>query len=295
MLSLLDILSSLTMTQKLRYLLILVALCTLNSCGFSSETKSPIIELSDTNEPFVGKIVLENIEDNTKTEVTFHVDVNSIRREQTHQGGEGLLGDKAGIIVNYDKDQVILYNTSGGAKWTEYTIEEYKNTLAKVTFPYASIVTPYDYTYSFLNDYTAIVAKENALEIESLQLDYKLYSNLSLRQENFDTDEIKVKREMIALVFPNMPKDVHFPLLFKISKNTGDNNLKNETNLSEKGWKDKITQVLNELTTKENKVKSIQRGEVHPSLFEFKEEDFIKTRPEYLFNSYNNGSSWGDD
>ncbi|WP_298322586.1 hypothetical protein [uncultured Dokdonia sp.] len=283
------------MIQKLRFLLLLVALCVLNSCGFSSETKTPIIELSDTNEPFVGKIILENIEGNTKTEVTFHIDVKSIRREQTHQGGNGFLGDKAGIIVNYDKDQVILYNTYGGAKWTTYTIEGYKNALARDTFPYAPIVASYDYTYSFLNDYTAIVAKENALEIESLQLDYKLYSNLSIRQENFDTDEIKVRREMIALVFPNMPENVHFPLLFKVSKNTGDNGIDNKTNLSEKGWKDKITQVFNELNTKENKVKSIQRGEVDPSLFEFNDTDFIETRPEYFFKSHNSGSSWGDD
>lgn len=283
------------MIQKLRFLLLLVALCVLNSCGFSSETKTPIIELSDANEPFVGKIVLENIEGNTKTEVTFHIDVKSIRREQTHQGGDGFLGDKAGIIVNYDKDQVILYNTYGGAKWTTYTIKGYKNALARDTFPYAPIVASYDYTYSFLNDYTAIVAKENALEIESLQLDYKLYSNLSIRQENFDTDEIKVRREMIALVFPNMPENVHFPLLFKVSKNTGDNGFDNKTNLSEKGWKDKITQVFNELNTKENKVKSIQRGEVDPSLFEFNDTDFIETRPEYFFKSHNSGSSWGDD
>ena len=284
------------MIQKLRFLLLLVALCVLNSCGFSSETKTPIIELSDENEPFVGKIVLENIEDNTKTEVTFHIDTNSIRREQTHQGGKGLLGDKAGIIVNYDKNQVILYNTYGGAKWTAYTIEEYKNALALDTFPYASIVTPYDYTYSFLDDYTAIVEKDNALAIESLQLDYKLYSNLSIRQENFDTYEIKVRREMIALVFPNMPDNVHFPLLFKISNNIDNANINNETNLSEKGWKNKISQLLNELSNKENRVKSIQRGEVDPSLFKFEDTDFIKTRPEYFFNTYSGGgSSWGDD
>ncbi|AWH74047.1 hypothetical protein DCS32_07710 [Dokdonia sp. Dokd-P16] len=283
------------MIQKLRFLLLVVALSVLNSCGFSSETETPIIELSDANEPFVGKIVLENIENNTKTEVTFHVDENSIRREQTHQGGEGLLGDKAGIIVNYDKDEVILYNTYGGAKWTAYTIEEYKNALANDTFPYASIVTSYDYTYSFLDDYTTIADKENALAIESLQLDYKLYGDLDIRQENFDTDEIKVRREMIALVFPNMPENVHFPLLFKISKNTGDASINDETNLSEKGWKNKINQVFNELSTKENKVKSIQRGEVNPSLFKFEDTDFIKTRPEYFFQTYSGGSSWGDD
>ncbi len=147
------------MIRKLCSFLLLSALCVLNSCGFSSETKTPIIELSDANEPFVGKIVLENIENNTKTEVTFHIDVNSIRREQTHQGGEGLLGDKAGIIVNYDKDEVILYNTYGGAKWTIYTIEGYKNALAIDTFPYAPIVTSYDYTYSFLDDYTTNAAQ----------------------------------------------------------------------------------------------------------------------------------------
>lgn len=283
--------------MQLRLLTFLCISILFISCDFSSKTKNPSIELGDSNKDFTGKIELENVEEGVRTEITFIIGKDRIKREQRYKYA-GIPTNRAGIIVDKSKNEVILYSNDSSAMYTVSTIEEYKKYLQENLFDYYSYVSSYDYTYSYLDDYISIASKKDVKQLPDVTLNYNLYTDEYIRQEVFDTGDFNVDRSIVEIVFPGVPSDVKFPLLFKITKSDPkDDPVLGK--LSENEWTQHIADVLDNLSTLETKVKSISKEEVSDEDFTFNTDKFDLVTNDIFFRSHfstgSGGSSWGDD
>lgn len=87
--------------------------------------------------------------------------------------------------------------------------------------------SPIDLTFDFLGAYNSEKHVKDSMDIKGFTSDYTLYLDDLLQQEVFDTKEIKVKRELLEMVFHKLPADINFPL--KSAIKTILSRIKNDT------------------------------------------------------------------
>lgn len=207
---------------------LIIAGVILFSCGKENEKKDStpyfegVIKLSES-QGIYGSLF--------KVRTTYWLSENGLKREQKLGGLNSIVNSHAGIIVNLEKDSVILYYSdriNGKVKHTT-TLKMYKTLLD--SFPH-QIPSPIDHSFSLLPSYKLIQQKKDSTEIKGFKCDYSLYKDSTeiLKQEVFDTKEIKVKRELLEIVFENLPKEINFPLKSELKTTISD--IKNDSIIS---------------------------------------------------------------
>ncbi len=174
----------------------------------------------DANSYFEGEITLTESRGLYgalfKINTTYTLSENYLKREQRLGGVTSLLGTYAGIIVDLDRDSVCFYHVNkmaGYQKKHTTSIASYRSDPKYQSWP-ESPPSPVDQTFRLLPDYHFIRHVKDSTEIEDFQVDYSLYRDGSglLKQEVFDTKEIKVKRQLVEMVFMDIPEEVNFIL-----------------------------------------------------------------------------------
>ena len=202
----------------MRLTYILISFFVLFSC--CKEKSGTTIE---NNEPyFEGEIKLTESQgiygSLFKTHTSYFLSENRLKREQKLGGLNSIMNSSAGIIIDLEKDSVILYYSDriNGKFKHSTTLKNYKSILDSVP---QQLPSPVDRTFTLLPSYKLIRQKKDSLEIKGFSCDYTFFKDSLeiLKQEVFDTKEIKVKRELLEMVFVGLPKDINFPLKSEIN------------------------------------------------------------------------------
>ena len=222
-----------------KQLIVLISLTTIMcSCDFFSKKEEAEVDI-DPKKYFEGEINLTEtrgiygilFESNT----SFTISKNRMKREQRLGGINKVFDSYAGVIVDLEKDSVTIYYVDLVKKmFNQSTIKEFKKYLASKSTPNRQL-SPLDNTFTYLLPYKAINTVNDSMKVKGFMCDYARYvdEDAIVQQEVFDSKEIKVKRELLELVFPNLPKETNFPLRsdFKtmISSVSNDSLVNNKT------------------------------------------------------------------
>lgn len=196
---------------KLSFLIILY--CLLPSCDSTAPKNS---DSSLTASFFEGEITISESRGLYgrlfKIHTSYWISEDIFRREQRMGGVNSVFNRSAGIVINLNKDSVILYYSDLTNKIKHVlTVEDYKARLSESMFPLKT-PSPIDGTFNFLAEYKAKKMVKDSVNIKGFEADYSLYIEDIFQQEVFDTKEIKVKRELLEIVFVNLPQETNFPL-----------------------------------------------------------------------------------
>ncbi|MBW1295923.1 hypothetical protein [Aquimarina litoralis] len=185
------------------------------SCNSSKTPKE-----EDTRPYFEGEIKLSETRGLygalTKVHTTYYISENKIKREQKWGGVYSVLDNYAGIIIDLEKDSVTMYYAdkfSNVRNKHTLSIEKYKSYLVTKTIP-NGIPSPVDHTFELLPEYKLIHQVKDSTVIQSFTSDFTRYHDDSdfLNQDVFDSKDIKVKRELLEMIFMNLPEEINFPL-----------------------------------------------------------------------------------
>ncbi|WP_298546378.1 hypothetical protein [uncultured Aquimarina sp.] len=203
----------------------IVLLCVLASCNFLNDKKNGVTEeigdKEEDNRPyFEGEIKLSESRglygSLTKVHTTYFISENKIKREQRWGGVYAVLDNYAGIIIDLKKDSVVMYyadKLSNTKNKHTLSIKDYKFQLENKEMP-SGIPSPVDRTFKLLSEYKLIEQIKDSTIIKEFSCDFTRYHDDTgfLKQDVFDSKEIKVKRELLDMVFLNLPDDINFPL-----------------------------------------------------------------------------------
>lgn len=201
--------------QKIHSLFYLITLVTLFACN--QPQKQPVQETVDY---FGGEITLSESRglygSLFKVNTTYTISENRIKREQNLGGINSVFDVYAGIIVDLEKDSVILYyadNLQDRHNKHSTTIAEFKSNPSYNSMP-NSLPSPVDNTFRLLPEYNRINHTADSLEIKGFSADYTKYQDQIgiFKQEVFDTKEVVIKREMLELLFAEIPNEINFLL-----------------------------------------------------------------------------------
>lgn len=221
------------------------------SCNDKSENKdrnkikTPV---TDNRPYFEGEIELESTQglygELFKQYTTYYISENVIKREQKMGGVNEVFDNYAGIIVDLKKDSVMLYYVSKMENIKNkhtLSIKDYKRYIDSNNIP-AFVPSAFDITFHTFDGYKFVKQKKDTLKINNFMCDYSLYkdSKSITKQEIFDTKEIKVKRELLEIVFINLPVEINFPLKSEMKTTISD--ISNDTILN--GEKTKSLETL---------------------------------------------------
>ncbi|MFD2561465.1 hypothetical protein [Aquimarina rubra] len=195
------------------------------SCNFLEDKKEGNTEDKDKKEEdnrlyFEGEIKLSESRglygSLTKVHTTYYISENKIKREQEWGGVYSMLENYAGIIIDLKKDRVVMYyadKLSSTRNKHTLSIKDYKTHLKTKVMP-KGIPSPVDRTFELLLDYRLINQVKDSTVIKGFKSDFTRYHDDTdfLKQDVFDSKEIKVKRELLEMVFMNLPEEINFPL-----------------------------------------------------------------------------------
>lgn len=198
----------------LKPVLFLLLSSILFSCDFLTKRTEKLREVPDG--PFEGEIILS---ESTglygslfKVHTSYLISENAIRREERLGGLNDVFDNYAGIIINLEKDSVTLYYADIVDKFKHtLTVEEYKAHMAKKPLPRCT-PSPAGNTFTFFTTYNPIRTVKDSVVIEGFNTDYNLYKEDILQQEVYDSKKLQIKRELLEMVFPNLPEKTNFVL-----------------------------------------------------------------------------------
>lgn len=189
-------------------------------CAISLSCNSSKSSEEDTRPYFEGEIKLSEARGLygalTKVHTTYYISENLIKREQRWGGVYSVLDNYAGIIINMEKDSVTMYYADKFSKVKNkhtLSIKKYKTYLKTKIIP-NGIPSPVDHTFELLPEYKLIHHVKDSAVVHGYTSDFSRYHDDSdfLKQDIFDSKEIKVKREFLEMIFINIPKEINFPL-----------------------------------------------------------------------------------
>lgn len=189
-------------------------------CSSCKNENKPVTETETTIPYFEGIITVSESRglygSLFKNYTTYSISENYIKREQKLGGITSVFDIYAGIIIDLKKDRVILYHADklmGTKNKHTINVKEYKTNTKYKSLP-ISIPSTVDNTYKTLPDYNIIKQVKDSIILKEFKCDYTIYRDDSkiLKQEVFDTKEIKVKRELLQMMFMNIPEETNFPL-----------------------------------------------------------------------------------
>ncbi|WP_299256807.1 hypothetical protein [uncultured Aquimarina sp.] len=203
----------------------IILLCVFASCNFLNDKKNEAAEETGDKEKdnrpyFEGEIKLSESRglygSLTKVHTTYFISENRIKREQRWGGVYSVLDNYAGIIIDLKKDSVVMYYADKFSdKRNKHTlsIKDYKSQLENKVMP-KGIPSPVDHTFKLLPEYKLIEQIKDSTIIKEFSCDFTRYHNDTdfLKQDIFDSKEIKIKRELLDMVFLNLPDEINFPL-----------------------------------------------------------------------------------
>lgn len=159
-----------------------------------------------------------------KVHTTYVISENVFKRHQVLGGLNSTLNIYAGIIIDLKKDSVVLYYVNSGTK-NKHTlsVKDYKAYIQANEITYVS-PSPYDATFMFLGSHRLLKQVKDSMKIQEFTCDYTMFHDSLdiLKQEVFDTKDIKVKREILEMVFIQIPEEVNFPLKSEIRTSISD-------------------------------------------------------------------------
>lgn len=161
-----------------------------------------------------------------KVHTTYHISENRMKREQELGGVNALFSIYAGMVIDLQKDSIVLYYADGlaGTK-NKHTLNigEYKKHISNDYIP-QSVPAPYDNTFKLLPEYVKNGFVKDSTAIKGFMCDYALYKDSLkiLKQEVFDTKVIHIKRPLVELTFLNIPAEINFPLKSEVHTTISD-------------------------------------------------------------------------
>ena len=199
-----------------------------------------------------------------KVHTTYTFSENYLKREQKLGGLNSVFNVAAGIVINLEKDSVVVYYTDKlNNKKNKHTttVSEFISNLKYKQFP-NSIPSPVDHTFKLLPDYKFIKKITDSTSIKNFNADYFLYKDASniFKQEVFSTKDIKVKRQLLDMVFINFPKELNFPL--KTSLKTTISDISNDSLVNNKQSKaiDKFLRDVFKTEKKQTDLKKLSKN-----------------------------------
>lgn len=184
------------------------------SCDLLNKKNDEVRELPGG--PFEGEIVLSESRglygSLFKVHTSYLISENTIRREERLGGVNDVFNNYAGIIIDLEKDSVTLYYAGSAKKFRHtLTVEAYQAYVNEKPFP-RSTPSPVGNTFSYFSAYTPIRTAKDSVVIEGFSTDYNLYQEDILQQEVYDAKKLQIKRELLEVVFPNLPANTNFVL-----------------------------------------------------------------------------------
>ncbi|MBL6445953.1 hypothetical protein JMN32_06515 [Fulvivirga sp. 29W222] len=166
--------------------------------------------------PFEGEIALSESRglygSLFKTHTSYLISENTLKREERLGGLNDVFDNYAGIIIDLEKDSVTLYYADITEKFKHtLTVKEFKAQMTKGSLP-RSTPSPIGNTFSYFSAYTPIHTAEDSVVIEGFNADYNLYREDFFQQEIYDCKKLQIKRELLKMVFPNLPANTNFVL-----------------------------------------------------------------------------------
>jgi len=273
------------------------------SCDFNNESEAKLKE--NKVGLFEGEIVFKQRHRSHNSKITYLISKDTILREQTEEILllPKFMRIKAGMVVDIPNEKVVLYTNTGSFfekhKCT-LSFSEFKAVLKENMFPEYDAVSSYDYFFSYLENYTPIIKREDVINVGPLQLDYTFYKNKRLTQEVFDSPSINVNKKVLPIIFPNIPKTSHFPMgyLVRYNHTINDSNSPSEKD-SEEVLQEKIKNTYNNMQDDDHisLIKLIDRkinsSELNVDLSSYKEVYFGDIISD--FNTHSSRGGFGDD
>jgi len=151
-----------------------------------------------------------------KIHTTYTLAENYLKREQSLGGINSVFNVYSGIIIDLKKDSIVLYHVDkSSSKKNKHTvsINNFKTNPKYQNFP-KTFPSPVDHTFKLLPDYEEINRVNDSTLIKNYNADYTLYNDTSkiLKQEIFDTKDVKIKRELLKMVIVDIPDNINFVL-----------------------------------------------------------------------------------
>lgn len=217
----------------------------ISSCDYISKNKET---RNLTDSYFEGEITLSESRglygNLFKVHTSYIISENGLKREQRLGGLNKVANTYAGLIIDLEKDSVHLYYSDPFVKNTHsLTVKEYKDRLVERQIP-ETTPSPLDHTFSYLPVYNVSKMVEDSLVIEGFSSDYSLYVEKVVKQEVFDSKEIKIKRELLEMTYINLPEATNFPLRSEFKTTISD--IKNDSliNSDETRFLDKLARSM---------------------------------------------------
>ncbi|MGR7813938.1 hypothetical protein [Lacinutrix undariae] len=151
-----------------------------------------------------------------KIHTTYTLSENYLKREQSLGGVNSVFNVYSGIIIDLEKDSIVLYHVDkSSSKKNKHTvsIHDFKTNPKYQNFP-TTFPSPVDHTFKLLPSYEEINRVNDSTLIKKYNTDYTLYNDTSkiLKQEVFDTKDVKIKRELLEMVITDIPDNINFVL-----------------------------------------------------------------------------------
>lgn len=220
------------------------------------------------------------------------------------------------MIIDLKQEQIVIYindDASGQFKKLSekmlgndvykgiksvLSFKEYKSLIGKRTFESNEDVTAYDYMFSYLDKYEERIQRKDVLPNLKLQLDYHLYNELETIQEVFDSPKINIDKKILPLIFPNIPENLNFPLMYRLYSIHGTTENFDTENLSEAEVDEMIKEGLNHTLKNETIVQKVIERKISKKDISIDLSNYHETDPGYVLRAQkrlSSGAGFGDD
>ena len=261
---------------------------------------------------FEGEIVLKKKSGLYETQITFFISDRIVHRQELYEDVIFFIPDVfSGVLIDLKKERITLYKNEGKT-WMEklandeydgikssMSFEEYNSYVEEYKFDSSDKASCYDYMFSYLEEYNELLQRKDVLPKLKLQLDFHLFNEGNTVQDVFASPKININKEILPLLFPNIPEDLDFPLISNVYTINGSTKEFDANSLSEDDIQAMINDGLEEsLESKTRLSKIIERKitkqDVFIDLSNYYETDAVNLL-EKKYYSGGGGFGFGDD
>ena len=282
----------------------------LTSCG--SDDSQEVKFKENEHGLFEGEIVLKKKSGLYETQITFFISDSIVHRQELYEDVIFFIPDVfSGVLIDLKKERITLYKNEGKTWMEKLAIDEYDGIKSSMSFEeYNSYVEEYkfdsidkascyDYMFSYLDEYNGLLQRKDVLPKLKLQLDFHLFNEGNTVQDVFASPKINIDKEILPLLFPNIPEDLDFPLISNVYTINGSTKEFDANSLSEDDIQAMINDGLEEsLESKTRLSKIIERKitkqDVFIDLSNYYETDAVNLLKKKYYSG-GGGFGFGDD
>ncbi len=149
-----------------------------------------------------------------------------MKREQRMGGVNSVFDGYAGMVIDLKKDSITLYYSDALPSLKNkhtVSIKEFQTNEKYKLLP-NTLPSPIDNTFNFLPNNLLIKQIQDSATINNYKCDYSLFKDSTeiLKQELFDTKKLKIKRQMLEMMFYKLPKEINFVMKSEVKTILGD-------------------------------------------------------------------------